>query len=97
MPYSTWVDDHSNTYSTPYIPNKIVGFHGIDPDLVGSGGSGSGGGGGSGTDDHEQLQNLLGGDSTGHYHVNAIQYEQILTLDTYIDTKINAAFTARGL
>ena len=34
MPYSTWVDDHSNTYSTPYIPNKIVGFHGIDPDLV---------------------------------------------------------------
>ena len=71
MPYSTWVDDHSNTYSTPYIPNKIVGFHGIDPDLVGSGGSGSGGG----IDDHEQLNNLLGGDNVnGHWHMTKGEY-----------------------
>ena len=34
MAYSTFIDDHSNTYSEPYIPEKIVGFHGIDPDLV---------------------------------------------------------------
>ena len=34
MPYSTWTDNQSNIYSTPYIPDKIVGFHGIDPDLV---------------------------------------------------------------
>ena len=34
MAYSTWTDDHNNTFSTPYIPDKIVGFHGIDPDLV---------------------------------------------------------------
>ena len=134
MPYSTWLDDHSNTYSTPYIPEKIVGFHGIDPDLVSSGGGGGGSGGG--IDDHEQLNNLLGGDASGHYHVNADEYNVIqhlacppgipsheliflttellrkifprdsnndllpLTgneLNDFIDARINAALTARGL
>ena len=41
MAYSTWTDDHNNKFSTPYIPDKIVGFHGIDPDLVDGGGSGA--------------------------------------------------------
>ena len=109
MAYTTWTDDHSNTYSEPYIPSKIVGFHGIDPDLVSSGGSG----GGSGIDDHEQLRNLLGGDSRGHYHMTDIQFEWLTSvfldipfahsissaasLNALIDARIEAALTARGL
>ena len=77
MAYTTWTDDKGNTFSAPYIPDKIVGFHGIDPDLVGGG---SGSGGGSGIDDHEQLQNLLGGDSTGHWHITALWYERLYSL-----------------
>ena len=137
MAYSTWTDDHNNTFSTPYIPDKIVGFHGIDPDLVDGGGSG--GGGGSGTaeviKDHEKLDNLLGGDMYGHWHVseNEIGFiystrqlanpgyfqalknmmNEIYSTDTngnlimdstsltkladFIDARINAALTARGL
>ena len=77
MAYNTWTDDKGNTFSAPYIPDKIVGFHGIDPDLVGGG---SGGGSSSGIDDHEQLQNLLGGDARGHYHVTDLQYEWLCML-----------------
>ena len=41
MTVRTWLDTEGNTFSEPYIPSNIVGFHGIDPDLVGGGGSGS--------------------------------------------------------
>ena len=40
----TFKDNFGNEYVDPYIPNKIVGFIGIDPDIVS-------GGGGSGIDD----------------------------------------------
>lgn len=57
----------------PYIPEKIVGFIGIDPDIVSSGNSGTTPG--NVVDDHELLSNLLGGDGHGHYHVTLHQYE----------------------
>ena len=91
MAYTTWTDDKGNTFSAPYIPDKIVGFHGIDPDLVGGGS-----GGGSGIDDHEQLQNLLGGDARGHYHVTDLQYEWLLTLLDDCNYSMQLA-TAAGL
>ena len=72
----TFKDNLGNEYMDPYIPQKIVGFIGIDPDIVG----GSGSGGGSGIDDHEQLRNLLGGDASGHYHINASQYKLLYAL-----------------
>ena len=45
----------------------------------------SGGGGGtvvvpSGTDDHEQLQNLLGGDDNGHYHITDEEWTKLQAL-----------------
>ena len=43
-------------------------------------GCGGCGGGGGGTSDHEQLTNLLGGDSTGHYHLTKSEYEAVLKL-----------------
>ena len=59
MAYSTFIDDHSNTYSEPYIPEKIVGFHGIDPDLVSVGVSTVSSSGEKVM--HELLTDLLGG------------------------------------
>ena len=67
----SFTDNFGNEYLDPYIPNKIVGFIGIDPDMKGNGG---------GTDNHEELTNLLGGDATGHWHVNAEQYRSILAM-----------------
>ena len=39
-----------------------------------------GNGSGGGTTDHEALENLLGGDSTGHYHLTKAEYEALLKL-----------------
>ena len=73
----TFKDNLGNEYMDPYIPQKIVGFIGIDPDIVG----GSGSGGGTGIDDHEQLRNLLGGDNRfGHWHLNGSEYERLVGL-----------------
>ena len=41
---------------------------------------GCGGGMGGGTTDHEALENLLGGDSTGHYHLTKAEYEALIKL-----------------
>ena len=82
----TFKDNFGNEYVDPYIPNKIVGFIGIDPDIVSSGG------GGSGIDDHEQLRNLLGGDATGHWHVNAEQYHFLIEI---MGGKLNNIIDAR--
>lgn len=73
----SFTDNFGNEYLDPYIPNKIVGFIGIDPDIKGKGGSG---GGSSGIDDHEQLTNLLGGDATGHWHISELWYERLHSL-----------------
>lgn len=76
-------------------------FHGIDPDLVsnGSGGSGSD----SGIDDHEQLNNLLGGDNVnGHYHVTMEELTLLHHLPSLLeslgiksDEELNALIDAR--
>ena len=79
-------DNFGNEYLDTYIPDKIVGFIGIDPDMK------NGGGGGSGTDDHEQLTNLLGGDATGHWHVNAEQYHCLLDI---MSGRLNSIIDAR--
>lgn len=41
---------------------------------------GCGGGGGGGTTDHEQLTNLFGGNSEGHYHLTRLEYEALLEI-----------------
>lgn len=75
MAVSTFIDDRSNTYSTPYIPEKIVGFHGIDPDLVSSGVSYQGNSGEQVM--HEQLPDLLGGTANGHYHLTQEELKKL--------------------
>ena len=81
MAVKTWIDDNGNTFSEPYIPSKIVGFHGIDPDLIGNGSGGSGGSTGTGTDDHEELENLFGGDDeNGHWHLRWEEHGAICSL-----------------
>ncbi|MBQ7594087.1 MAG: hypothetical protein IJU48_07025 [Synergistaceae bacterium] len=68
MPIDVWTDDCDNTFSKPYIPQKIVGFSGIDPDLVSETGGGSSG---EPAQDHEKLQRVLGGGGEGdHYHLD---------------------------
>ena len=78
MPISTWIDDCNNTFSKPYIPQKIVGFSGIDPDLVTQGDGGSSGGSGETVTDHEQLDNLQGGATGQHYHLDAHTYMHVV-------------------
>lgn len=74
MAIQTWTDSEGNTYSAPYIPQKTWGVHGINPSLVGlPSGSPSGGSGGL-VDDHEQLQHLLGGDNSGHWHISEFEH-----------------------
>lgn len=69
---STFTDNFGNEYMQPYIPNKIVGFIGLDPDIVSSGG------GEVGNRDHEQLDNLFGGDDeNGHWHLTDGEYQRL--------------------
>ena len=37
---ATWTDNYGNEYATPYVPEKVVGFSGIDPALATSGTAG---------------------------------------------------------
>ena len=43
-----------------------------------------------GTNNHEQLENLLGGEEAGHYHITAEQYHILQNLDEYIAAKVAA-------
>ena len=54
-------------YEKPQVDELTVGFSGIDPELKA----------GAGSQDHEKLNNLLGGDSTGHYHLTEAQIEKL--------------------
>ena len=54
-------------YEKPQVGELTVGFSAIDPELKP----------GAGRDDHERLNNLLGGDSTGHYHLTEGQIEKL--------------------
>ena len=57
-------------YREPVIDDYIQGYSGIDPALNVN----------ASEINHELLDNLLGGDETGHYHLT---YEQIKKLDAY--------------
>ena len=39
---ATWTDNYGNEYVNPYVPEKVVGFSGIDPALATSGTTGQG-------------------------------------------------------
>ena len=103
MATGTFTDEYGNTYNTPYIPSKIVGFSGIDPapiavatisnaasnnnsngdgtiievDTIGNNGS-SGSGGDGYAIDHEELDNLLGGEEYEHYHLSEKDYDDLV-------------------
>ena len=61
-------------YRIPVLDDYVQGFSGIDPALKTD----------SSGINHELIQNLLGGDETGHYHLT---YEQIQKLNAYIPVK----------
>ena len=73
------LNDFKQVYEEPEIGNITIGFSSIDPQKKKPSSSGGG------TDDHEQLQNLWGGDSTGHYHMNSVEWHclQALALRLY--------------
>lgn len=96
MATGTFTDEYGNTYNIPYIPEKIIGFSGIDPGAIAvTVGSNSAGGDGTiyevntiGNNtsngstsyysiDHEELDNLLGGEDFEHYHLSEKDYEDI--------------------
>ena len=68
--YSRLVDEFFTRYEEPYIEKLTVGFAGIDPPLRVL----------ASEIDHEGLNNLLGGDETGHYHLTKDQWEKVLEL-----------------
>ena len=85
MTVEKWTDDAGNTYSGTTIPEKIVGFSGIDPVFIPQGWSASTSDDtstGGGTQDHEKLQNLLGGEEPDgtvehdglHFHLSRRQH-----------------------
>ena len=63
-------DKFYERYEKPVIEDLVVGFSGIDPPLKA----------GAGRKDHEDLNNLQGGDITGHYHLTKEQIEKLLAL-----------------
>ena len=67
------LNDFKQVYEEPEIRNITVGFSSIDPQKKQAGSTGTG----SGTNDHEQLNNLWGGDSTGHYHMNGVEWHAV--------------------
>ena len=98
MVNNTFADEYGNTYQSPYIPSKIVGFSGIDPSMVSTGTNSTSGDDvtyeqgtiinnnsnghtySEGEDlaiDHEELDNLLGGDMYEHYHLNEADYNTL--------------------
>ena len=68
--YSKLVEEFFTRYERPEIEELIVGFSGIDPQKKTL----------TGIIDHEQLENLLGGDDNGHYHLTREQWEKLIEL-----------------
>lgn len=65
--YKELVDEFFTRYEHPVIEPFILGFSGIDPPLKSS----------LGTLDHEALNNILGGDAFGHFHISKEQLDWI--------------------
>ena len=66
--YKELVDEFFTRYDHPVVEPFILGFSSIDPPLKCSGG----------TQNHEALDNLLGGDATGHLHLTKEQLDWII-------------------
>ena len=66
--YKDLVDEFCTRYEHPVIEPVIMGFSGIDPPLKQSGG----------VNDHEALNNILGGNSEGHLHLTKEQLDWII-------------------
>lgn len=60
-------DEHTKKYKKPVVEDYIVGFTGIDPDEKVN----------SEAINHEDLNGLLGGNLTGHYHLTIEQVAQL--------------------
>ena len=68
--YSRLVEEFFTRYEKPQVDKLTIGFSGIDPPLKVL----------ASEIDHEELNNLLGGDETGHYHLTKDQWEKVLKL-----------------
>ena len=68
--YSRLVDEFFTRYKDPFIAPLTIGFSDIDPPLKVL----------ASEIDHEKLNNLLGGDENGHYHLTKEQWEEVLKL-----------------
>lgn len=66
--YKDLVDQFFTRYEHPVIEPFIMGFSGIDPPLKQA----------EIIIDHELLDNLLGGDSNGHFHLTREQLDWII-------------------
>ncbi|MBQ7594076.1 MAG: hypothetical protein IJU48_06970 [Synergistaceae bacterium] len=70
--YEELVAEFFLRYEQPVIEELIVGFSGIDPplkvDVL------------SENVNHEELNNLLGGDDDGHYHLTKERYDKLIEL-----------------
>ena len=66
--YRQLVEEFFTRYEHPVIEPFIMGFSGIDPPLKQSGG----------VNEHELLNNLMGGNSEGHYHITKEQLDWII-------------------
>lgn len=68
--YSKLVEAFFTRYDKPQIDPLTIGFSGIDPPLKVL----------ASEIDHEELNHLLGGDETGHYHLTKDQWEKVIEL-----------------
>ncbi len=68
--YAKLVADFFTRYQEPTIDDLIIGFSGIDPPLKVL----------ASEINHEELDNLLGGEPEGHYHLTKEQWEKIIEI-----------------
>ena len=68
--YEELVNEFFTRYDETEIYELIIGFSGIDPPLKMD----------NSVLDHEQLDNLLGGNDEGHYHLTKDQWLKIIDL-----------------
>ncbi len=78
-----WLEEFYSKFEHPYVNDTTVGFSGIDPAPLGSNsGISMDGVLIDDTDDekvydHEELENLLGGEEFDHYHLTGEEYMQL--------------------
>ena len=68
--YSELVEEFFMKYEYPSVEELTVGFSDIDPPLKNE----------NATTDHEELENLMGGDEDGHYHLTRDLWQKVIEL-----------------